>query len=926
MREKFRLFMNAQHYSYWIVLVLLVFGIFMLCAPARAACTIGACVSAGPRLASIDSTRGALLNALLGDLLGSSVNLTVADWNALAQTNINLASFLNALQTQTSTGSPSAALGANATVLKAINAAAVAATADGSTAAASALNTLAPQIGALTGNINVGNLLQVGLPNGMLASGAINALDLVTGTIQLFNYNNMLTTPTPVSVSGVSLGQSGTLASVDLYAQVIEPPVIVCGPAGSTFRTAAIRVKLNLHLLSLTLDLGALLGLSGITSISANLAELQLYAEIGRASGTIQSLNAVASTLSIQATPGVADLYLGIIPDSVFFNRSRVLTDLDVDYATAGSVSLTVLGIVTTVDLQLKSFAHGQAPFASTLNFTGPWPQTRTASTSVGFLNNLLTGLVVTNLQVRTFPTIGLSALLVPALKPVVATALNTVLGNLLPNLLDPLLQTLGVKIGEVDVTVTGFLTACGLSGYVYSDANHNSSKDGVEAGCGSALWVKLVSPSTPTVAVDVASVNSTTGAYSFSTVRTGSYTLVVDNNATLSDVTVGLPSGWLATAESTAGVRATTMATSDLANQNIGLFNGSQITGTVFKDNGITSGTPNNSIKDGGEIGLAGVTVKVTDNGGSTIYDTTSSTTNGAYTLWVPSAAGAATLKIVETNLTNYISIGGNVGNTSGSYSRSTDTVSFTHASGNLYSGVNFADVPDNALNGDNSQVILPGSVAFHPHVFTAGTAGQLTLNLNGSATPSGVNWTSILYRDTNCNSVLDSGEAPVSAAISVVADQRLCFIVKTTAPSNAPFDAQYAQTLNGSFTYTNSALTWSGSRNDLTLTGNPTNAGLLLSKVVDKATALPGDTITYTIRYENRSSGSLSNIKVRDSTPSYTVFSSAACGTVPSGISSCSITQQPAAAATGSLEWTLGGSLAPGLFGTVTFSVVVQ
>ena len=31
-----------------------------------AACTAGGCVAAGPRLASVDSTRGALLNALLG--------------------------------------------------------------------------------------------------------------------------------------------------------------------------------------------------------------------------------------------------------------------------------------------------------------------------------------------------------------------------------------------------------------------------------------------------------------------------------------------------------------------------------------------------------------------------------------------------------------------------------------------------------------------------------------------------------------------------------------------------------------------------------------------------------------------------------------------------------------------------------------------
>ena len=92
-----------------------------------AACDSGACVSMGPRLASVDSSRGALLNALFGGLLGSNLSLSVADWNGLAQGNVKLGATLNALQTELNVSSPSAALAANATLAQLVSAMASAA-------------------------------------------------------------------------------------------------------------------------------------------------------------------------------------------------------------------------------------------------------------------------------------------------------------------------------------------------------------------------------------------------------------------------------------------------------------------------------------------------------------------------------------------------------------------------------------------------------------------------------------------------------------------------------------------------------------------------------------------------------------------------------------------------------------------------------
>jgi uncharacterized membrane protein len=119
-----------------VLLTMLLAG--LLTSTARAgSCQGVACVTAGPRLAQVDSTQGPLLNALLGGLLGSSVQLNVADWNGLNDSNVNLGLFLNALQARTSTGSTTAALNAQATLAQFLGAAADAAQQNGDAAAAS---------------------------------------------------------------------------------------------------------------------------------------------------------------------------------------------------------------------------------------------------------------------------------------------------------------------------------------------------------------------------------------------------------------------------------------------------------------------------------------------------------------------------------------------------------------------------------------------------------------------------------------------------------------------------------------------------------------------------------------------------------------------------------------------------------------------
>src|SRR5712691_7213822 len=425
---------------------------------ARAACSGGPCVGAGPRLASVDSSRSVLLNALLGDLLGTSLNLTVADWNAIAQGDVNLASYLNALQAQVGVSNPSQALSANATLAQLVSAMAVAAQADGNTALVNALNSLRPQVAGLSGAIRLGDLLTVSLPNGALSSVRLNALDLVTGAIQLYNYRNVLTTPSPVTISGSAIGLGSVVNSVQLYAQVIEPPTYVCGGVGTQFHTGAVRVKLNVDLVDLQPNASALNVPLTISGASVTIAQVQLYVEVARAEGAIAAVDAVSHAVTVQATPGVADLYLGAISDSVFFNRTHVIdASNDLDYSTIGTLSVNA----TTVNIQAKSYARGQAPFTNSLFFTGPYPQTQTASTSAAFASNLVDSLVA-NLSLRLSPSLGaLDSIILPTLKTIVSGSITPALNSVLTGLIDPLLELLGIRLGEVDVTVFGYGEYC---------------------------------------------------------------------------------------------------------------------------------------------------------------------------------------------------------------------------------------------------------------------------------------------------------------------------------------------------------------------------------------------------------------------------------------------------------------------------------
>lgn len=905
--------MNIFRGILYVLVLVLLLDVF----DAHAACSSGACVSSGPRLASMDTRQATLYNGALSQLTDSSLSLGVADWNALAQGGTNMGAFLDALAAEMGVAGRDQALAGSASMSQIVGAMATAARQEGNTALAASLDTLKSQISGLSGTVQLGDLVDTGGQSGAMDAVSTGTLDLVTGLVQLYNFDNASAARQPVLLTGDSLGLGGTVQAVRLSVQTTEPPVLRCGPAGTTFHSAAMRFKLDVDLVAPTP-----VAVPAIPGAEMTLSKLTLYGETARGSGVIAAVDAINRSVTVQATPGVADLYLGSIADSVFYDRShRIDPAFDLDFAPVGDLRITdpVTSTVTTTTVEARSHASGQAPTTSTLVFTGPFPQTQTASTGSAFAANMATDLA-NNMEVRTNPSLGATDDQVrTAIAPIVQDSLAPVMETLTTQVLDPAFKQFGIGFGEMDVTVDGITSACSLSGWVYNDADHDGIRNNGETATGHTHYAKILSAQQPAgPALQITAVDVASGAYNFAAVTAGNYIVIINRDAEPASVAPAPPAGWVPTEPRTMQRSNITMGTSEIRDQNFGLYAGSRLTGHVFRDTGSAGGTANNGLREAGETGLAGVAVRITD-AGSNIFDAAVTAADGAYVLWISSTASS--VRVQETNPDGFLSTGADTGITGGSYARAMDAVSFAHTPGSDYTRVNFGDVSANRFDTDGRQTALPGSVLFYPHAFIAGSRGRLAISVVESLpSPDMAGWNTVLYRDANCNGTLEAGEAPLGADTALATDEKLCLLAKVFVPTNAPFGASHQLTLQAAFSYDNAApiLDVQHSRQDLTAVGEA--AALRLTKTADKANSNPGDTITYTIAFRNNGSGNLSNLRIHDAPPPYTAFASAACGAMPSGVA-CTVV-----IANGSPEWQLDGSIAPGAEGSVIFSVRVE
>ncbi|MCU1763859.1 pilus assembly protein TadG-related protein [Pseudomonas sp. 14P_8.1_Bac3] len=438
-----------------------------------------------------------LLNPLFSSLLGSSVNLTLASWNALAGANINLLSYMDqlAIDLGVTAGDYNALLQADATVGKLIKAAAKVAQLNGSTAdVVTGLNSLVTAaVSPVT--LHLGDLLK--LQTGGSSAGLeadLNALQLVQAFVQLGNSKNALAATLPVNLLGLGLGATASIKVIEppQFSVVGNPALAKLDPLGANriyVRTAQVRVLVTLDLSLVTNVIGLVTGtlsvVTGLLGLDLQVLpspNLDVSLEAGGGNSYVTDYSCVSDTntsLVASATTSLATLRVGKL-NSNWASSSAPLTVtpitlLDIGQKPCGSCArIPFAG--GGADLMINSPALQTTASHTFINpakvgMPPVSPYTLTASNAIAGLSQAVNGIQLTVhaptfnpgalLQVVFNTLVGL----VNGVLTLLVNTLSGILSPLLDNLLNNVLLTLGIDVGKIQVDAN---LTCGQKGKAY--------------------------------------------------------------------------------------------------------------------------------------------------------------------------------------------------------------------------------------------------------------------------------------------------------------------------------------------------------------------------------------------------------------------------------------------------------------------------
>ena len=401
-------------------------------ASAIASTTQLATFAIGSRLASLN---GELLNSLLGGMLGTTLSLSVMDYNALLSAKIDAFDFLSALALRVNlTGvTYDSLLNTNLKVTDIV--AALQTAVMGNSGAVAALSSISSAISGMTTKITPSALLGVG-PYSNLTVGqkpkvgaSVSALDIVSAMAAIANGTNQIS-------AGLNLNLPG-IAGVTLMATIGERPVgtswVTVGSAGASVHTAQTRVLLKIQL---------------IGSGSVSVVNLPVYVEIAAGTATLNTVSCgypsmSTSKVTLGVSPGLVDAWVGDVTPGMMTNFSTKPNPPAVNIVNLGAIQVTGRAHATMANA---------SPTNVTFSYADIQAQTRKTVNTTSFTSSLTTSLLG-DLQLGV--QLGPLGLPIPGIGALVASIISGATGSI-DTLLNSVLQTLGVGLGQADVWVTG--------------------------------------------------------------------------------------------------------------------------------------------------------------------------------------------------------------------------------------------------------------------------------------------------------------------------------------------------------------------------------------------------------------------------------------------------------------------------------------
>jgi uncharacterized membrane protein len=402
---------------------------------ATAASTAVASFAIGTRLLALN---GGLLNAILGGMLGTTLSLSVMDYQALIDAHIDAFDFLNALATRLDlTGvTYDSVLSGNVKVADIV--AAMLSTqqaANGLNAATAALSKISLALAGLTTTIVPRALIDAGPYSAMTVGSkpktgvSVAVFDLLSATGAIANGTNQI-------AASVNLGLPG-IAAVFVMATIGEHPQgaswMAVGMQGASVHTAQTRVLLAIKLL----------GSGPVPAVN-----LPLYVEV--ASGTA-TLNAVScgrpdvntSSVTLGVTPGIVDAWIGNVSAADMTNFTSK--------PDPGTATLVNLGAITVTGRAHAGMGN-TTPTSVAFSYSDITAQTKKTVTTTNFTSSL-TASLLGDLSLKV--NVGPLGLPIPGLGPTVTGIIGGATASI-DQVLASVLATLGVGIGQADVWVSG--------------------------------------------------------------------------------------------------------------------------------------------------------------------------------------------------------------------------------------------------------------------------------------------------------------------------------------------------------------------------------------------------------------------------------------------------------------------------------------
>lgn len=416
------------------------------------ACEPTAQLSVRSSLVNIDSSQSNILNAVLGDIIGGSLNLSAVSWQGLLDTSINLLDFLDALAVDidATAGDYDGVLTTAISVGSLLNVAADVLNESGVSSVAADVGTIGDLVPLSLDDIRLNDLLNVAedLPKAAL-DVPINVLNLVQGGLQLANENSFIAIDEAVNVLGLVNGEVGVKVNEAPQFSAIGNP---------DFDDIAARTSQTDVFISLTSNLLGGLGLASIASLATQLdvvvksatATASIEKESQTCGGGPTSINSITNT-------GAATIQIGSIGNTPAVSKAN--------FASGGYTlnrtpiaNVTVLGIpIVRIDMRATltiasgttSITHEQNPSEEYLPEIKSGIGENAYSSTGTNLGNIL-GLTI-DLNPVVLGIIPLGFALNPVLNSV-SGVLDGVLSNLLIPIINPLLNSLGVDLAGAEV------------------------------------------------------------------------------------------------------------------------------------------------------------------------------------------------------------------------------------------------------------------------------------------------------------------------------------------------------------------------------------------------------------------------------------------------------------------------------------------